>query len=380
MPAHHRTPTWSTTSRPSCERHRWARTDDDRWSCADCAETTDPCLHCGRPLDATALAVCTRCWERGRRLVLDVVDDMARFPFTFLELTGLRSPRYDVARASSSDDDLRLPFGMDALVEDPTDTRIAAAKAPGSALDVLRSWARAWADVRGEELPWDWETYLAERTLWAMQNPGDSQWSTYSEEARQVRSTVRRLLGITPVRAGIPCPDCGGATVQEWRPRADRTPVSERQRVRRRTGTPVEGLDDVVRCTRCLRSWDSTAHQAIDALASWQDMPRYRPDALLTFGELVLALQGRTPKHTIGTWIHRGELLAVHGPWPRTESRARRRRDGTTERLYRFGDADLLASWVEAKLEESARRKAAEAARREEAERAREASDVASSS
>jgi DNA-directed RNA polymerase subunit RPC12/RpoP len=316
---------------------------------------TVACLHCGHPSDPTTLGVCTRCLDRARRMVLDVVDDMARFPSTVLELTGLRSPSFNVARTTTSDDDLRLPFGLDAQVEDPHDTRIAALRRPESATDILRGWAHAWAELRHDELPWSWEQYLVDRTQWAMQHPETSSWSQYADEARAVRTTVRRLLGITPVQAGTPCPDCGGKVVQEWRPRADRTPGLERARWSRRRGTEHEGLDDIARCTRCRRSWSSTAHLAVASMAALTVMPRTRPEALLTFGQLALALEGRVLKPTLKTWIHRGMLRPVHGPWPRAEARARRRHDGTTERLYRFGDADLIAAWDEAYTEDATR-------------------------
>lgn len=383
---HHRS-TLAHAVESACS-HTWERpTGAPLWSCScsSCSSVAAPCLHCDRPLVATSLTVCARCLERGQRLVLDVVEDMDRFPHTMLEVMGLRSARYDVARTTTSDDDLRLPFGMDAVVEDPQDTRIAAAKTPTSATDVLRGWASGWAESREEPAPWDWAGYLVDHTLWAMQNPADSAWAQYAEEAAAVRSTVRRLLGITPVRAGTPCPDCGVTTAQEWQPRADRTPAFASSRTTRRRGTSVEGLSDVVRCSRCRRSWESTAHLAVAAVAALPVMPRIRPAALLTFGQLVLTLGSRVPKHTLATWIRRGLLSPVHGPWPRSEQRARRRRDGTTERLYRLADADLLIAWDVAHAEHEVRQ-AWDAAHAEAAARlagtgvARTAQIVASSS
>lgn len=347
---------------PICDPHAWARPDDTfaHYICTipGCDVVTTACVECGRPVDdGRALIVCGRCLERGRRLVLDVAEDLDRFPYTVLEVVGLRSASYDVAKTTTSDDDLRLPFGFDRFTEDPHDTRIAAAKRPETAVDILRSWAHAWATVRGEHVDdvGSWWDYLVDRTVWAIQNPVDSDWRQYVDEARQVRSTVRRILGITPVREGTPCPDCGARVVREWQPRADRTPTTESAPASRRRGLDVEGLADTVRCTRCNRSWDTPAHLHAAALAALPDLVRVKPAALLTFGQLVEALAGRVNRQTIATWIHRGWLRPVHGPWPRSETRVRRRKDGTTERLYRLLDAGYLACWLEAEREDTER-------------------------
>lgn len=328
-------------------RHSWQDTDTG-WVCATCEAVVLACLHCRYPIEDSALTVCERCLDRGRRLVLDVGEDMARFPYTMLEVTGLRSPRFDMTGTPAADDAARLPFGLDRLVEDTEDVRITAAREPRTALDVLRSWASAWAKTRGEDLPWDWEEYLVSRTVWAMQNPDQSNWAAYSVDAWQVRSTVRRILGITPVQSGTPCPDCGGTTVREWQPRADRTPTTESAPATRRRGLNVEGLSDQVRCTRCRRAWDTTAHLNLAAVAALPVLPRRRPEALLAWGQMIKALGGRVSKDTVASWIYRGWLRPVLGPWPRSETRVRLRRDGTTERLYRFVDIDRLVCEQEA--------------------------------
>ena len=338
--------------------HDWQQLDDRRHGCSGCETVVLACLHCSRPIETTTLTVCDRCLDRGRRLVLDVVEDLDRFPYTHLEIIGLRSPRMDVGRVTRSDDDERLPFGMDRTVEDVAALSrwggVASARTPSTALDVLVSWAQAWAESRGEEAPWDWATYLVERTLWAMQTPGVSGWADYVVEAGVVRSTVRRLLGITPVAEGTPCPTCGGRVAREWRPRADLTPTTESTSVRRRLGTRAEGLDDVVRCSRCRRSWPDAAHLHVEAVSVLPSLVRRHPWSTLTFGQLVQVLDGRVGRQTIATWIHREWLCPVAGPWPRHETRARRRHDGTTERLYRLADADRLAAHDEALAEDAA--------------------------
>ena len=339
--------------------HDWQQLDDRRHGCSGCETVVLACLHCSRPIETTALTVCDRCLDRGRRLVLDVVEDLDRFPYTHLEVMGLRSPRMDVARVTHSDDDARLPFGMDRQIEDVEALArwggVVSSRAPSTALDVLRSWAGAWADVLSEDVPSAWESYLVERTPWAMQAPNLSGWREYEREARAVRSTVRRLLGIAPVREGTPCPSCGGRAVREWRPRADATPHTESAPVRRRLGTRVEGLDDVVRCSRCQRSWPTDERLNEEALLALPSLARRHPWATLTVGPRVQALDGRVGRQTIATWIHRGWLRPVAGPWPRSETRARRRPDGTTERLYLLADADKLAAWTCAEAEDAAR-------------------------
>lgn len=346
--------------------HDWQQLDGRHHCCSGCEAVVLACLHCSRPIETTALTVCDRCLDRGRRLVLDVVEDLDRFPYTHLEVIGLRSPRMDVGRVTRSDDDERLPFGMDRTVEDVAALSrwggMASARTPSTALDVLVSWAQAWADARCEEVPEDWATYLVERTLWAMQTFGVSGWADYEHEAQVVRSTVRRLLGVAPVAEGTPCPSCGGRVAREWRPRADLTPTTESTPVRRRLGTAAEGLDDVVRCSRCRRSWPCSDDLHVEAIGAMPSLVRRHPWATLTFGQLVQVLDGRVNRSTLNTWIHRGWLLPVAGPWPRSEHRARRRSDGSTERLYRLADADRLALWDEALSESATRRAAAEVA------------------
>lgn len=351
---------------PTCDRHAWeqnpAAPHGHGWQCSTCGTATVGCLHCGHPVAEPQRTACTRCIDRGRRLVTDIQDDLARFPFTVLEAAGLRSTRYDMTGTSSTKDDARLPFGFDAITEDPHDARITAAKYPSTALDILRSWATLWAETRGEQLTHGHLDYLTARTTWAIENPDASDWHQYADEARDVRATVRRILGITPVPEGTPCPDCGSRTIREWRPRADHVWATENSRGwSHRTGTPTEGLSDVVRCTRCTRSWQTRAHLHVSALAAMSGMPRVRPEALLTFRQLVDAFAGRVDRQTIATWIHRRHLRPVLGPWPRSEKRAKTRPNGTTERLYRMVDVDVLACWLEAHREETEREELARA-------------------
>ncbi|WP_149202837.1 hypothetical protein [Actinotalea subterranea] len=169
-----------------------------------------------------SMATCERCIQRARRILEDIVHEAETVPFHVAEFMGLRAVRYDGVRVTTSDDDSRLPFGLDRVVEAPEGHRIEAAKRPGSAIDVLVGWACTWADVLGKPYNGGWSGCLLEHTVWAAQNPDVSGWFDYLGEARRGRTTVRRLLSINPERQAAPCVHCGGRIVQEWTARASR--------------------------------------------------------------------------------------------------------------------------------------------------------------
>ncbi|MCL1871015.1 MAG: hypothetical protein FWF90_11460 [Promicromonosporaceae bacterium] len=342
--------------------------------------TTEPtCVDCGRTLTGTALAACERCIERGRRLVLDVLDDMARFSHTMLEVIGLRGIRYDVSAVRSSDDDSRLPFGMDRFTDDPENPagELAGARTPQAATDILLDWAQTWIATRGDVVAHPTLTYLADVTPWAIQNQDASRWPEYAQAARAVRSTVRRILGITPVRENTPCPSCGGRLVREWQPRATLdTPKRESSHVRRRIGIKYEGLDDTVRCTRCHHSWPSAGHVHTAALAALEVAAAARPEAIVTLGQASKLYAKRVPSPTMRSWILRGVLVPVvedsmrHGPWRPGDV------DTTTLRFV-LADVEALVLRREQLLAEAAERKAlaeAEAAEQDDEAEARHVS------
>lgn len=336
----------------TCTAHSWIETttyDNARrvYACSACPETTTGCQDCARPLE-TALTICARCLERARGLLDDIGAYLAEMSDIARVAVGLRAVRYDLAGTASSSSRDRLPHGLDAAYREDTPVPgPASIRTTGGALDLLEAWVDDWSERCGDdEGAWDTLAYLRSHTLWAAQN--HPAWDVYLEELRTTRAVVRRLAGLAPERVAVPCVHCGGSVVREW--------------------DVAYGLADDARCTRCRRSWSSTAHMALDVIASWSGMSRIRPAALLAFGELAMALDGRVPKGTLKTWIHRGLLRPVLGPWPRAEKRARRRRDGTTERLYRFVDADLLAAWDDAHTEHELR-EAWDAAHAEDAAR-----------
>lgn len=255
MTTHHHT--WDVTTTPGI------------YACTECPDTAVDCTEgCGRILESHLVA-CDRCIERARTWVQDVINALATVPFHHAEIMGLRAVRYDLDVVTGGGDRDRLPFGLDAIVEDVEDPRISAARHPETAVDVLRGWARAWADARGDDRPSDELGYLVRLTQWAVQNPDASGWGVYRDEARQVRATVRRLLGLEPVREPAPCVHCAGDVIREWTP---------------------DGLDDVRRCTRCAMTWPDEDRLRFTNHLRILAAPVTDPDTLVTLEQARIAL------------------------------------------------------------------------------------------
>lgn len=248
--------------------HSWTPVDGEpRWSCTGCVETTAACSECSRPVEDSA-SVCHVCVGRARRVVLDIIDSIRQVPVYQVEILGLSSTRYDAAATGSTSDRDRLPFGLDALVEDPETPWNVGTRFPSSALSILDSWARRWHDQRHLP-PAETLQYLVDRTPWAVEHQEESGWVEYIEDAREVRRVVRRLLGTAPVPDPIPCVACGGQVGREWTP---------------------DGLEDVRRCSRCGAFWEDerallVAHRAALLLA-----PQLQPDRLVTLDDACLML------------------------------------------------------------------------------------------
>lgn len=278
-------------------QHTWQPTHTDHtriaeYACTDCPDTTTGCNTCGQPLDTT-MATCERCIRRARRIIEDVVHDIDTVPFHTAEIMGLRGIRYDRVRVTTSDDDARLPFGLDRIVEDPDAIaqRIEAAKYPSTAVDVLVGWARAWADILGDHAVSSahasWSAYLIDHTIWAAQNPDTSGWYDYLGEARRVRTTVRRLLGLEPEKQPAPCVHCGGTVIQEW---------------------TRHGLDDQLRCTRCGLTWRDRTWLQYANLHTIHELPATHPNALVTIADAKAIYRGRLRPNLLDLWVHRGTL------------------------------------------------------------------------
>jgi len=270
------------------------------FECLHCEETTHPCLECGRAM-GTSLLVCDRCLERAKRVVGDVAGWMTEHTFG-VNLVTLRAVRYDRDRPGASDD-ARLPFGLDAVVVDPEDTRISALKHPDDAVAILRDWASSWADRRREVIGGDELGYLLDHTLWAIQNQAESDWTQFHDEARQVRAVVRRLLGIAPEREPVPCVHCGGRIVRDW---------------------TDDGLDDVRRCTRCGMEWETHARLLHTNALVLHALPETDPDTLAT-REQIWRVYPLLQRATLRLWIHRGHIQ-------------QRGKDVRGQDVYRLGD------------------------------------------
>lgn len=301
--------------------HEWINTRKitdtlETYDCATCDTQTTGCSQCGNPLQ-TSLTICEPCLAKARKIIQDVIDAIDTVPFHHAEIMGLRGIRYDRDIVTTSNDRDRLPFGLDLVIEDPADTRISAAKHPDTAVDILHGWAAAWADSRGDTTPHGSELrYLVDHTLWAVQNPDDSGWDTYITEARQVRATVRRLLGLDPIHEPAPCVYCSGPVIREWLD---------------------DGLDDTRRCTRCGTTWPDeerlryTNRHTVFALAATH------PDALVTADDARRILPD-LKRNTLNQALKRDR--------ERDENDRRLPQHGTDVRghaLYRLGDiAQLL--------------------------------------
>lgn len=304
--------------------HEWIadRTYDDphsTYACTGCTHVTRGCTECDRPLE-TSLTICQPCLTRAQQLVTDVIDAIATVPFHIAEVMGLRAVRYDRDIVTTSNDRDRLPFGLDAIIEDPADTRIAAAKHPSTATDVLCGWAVAWADTRGDHQPSDGLRYLVDHTLWAAQNPDDSGWVAYLDEARQVRATVRRLLGLDPIREPAPCVYCSGPVIREWLP---------------------DGLDDTRRCTRCGTTWPDEDRLRYTNRHTVFGLPQTHPDALVTADDARRILPD-LKRNTLNQALKRDR--------DRDEADRRIPQRGADVRghaLYRLGDIAGLVSPIE---------------------------------
>ena len=254
------------------------------YECTSCDATTPGCSECDRPM-ATSLTVCHPCLDKARKIVTDVAEWIRTYEFG-VQLVNLRAVRYDRDRITTSNDETRLPFGLDQIIDDPEDTRISAVKNPTDAVAYLVSWAEAWADTRTDTAPDDALHYLAEHTLWAIQNKDDSGWDTYIHEARQVRSTVRRLLGIAPVPEPVPCVHCGGRITRDW------------------TKT---GLDDTRRCQGCGMEWANGGRLEHTNTLVLHQLPTTHPDTLVTT-EQARRIYPQLHPATLRKWVQRGHL------------------------------------------------------------------------
>lgn len=271
------------------------------------------CITCYRPVDAE-LAICSTCLTTAQQVITDTADAYALIPDTTREIIGLRAIRYDKPPAGSPDA-ADLPFGLNVKYDDPEDTRISAIRQPETALDILHSWADAWADQRGLPVQGSVFTYLVTSTRWAAQHPEESRWHDYLDEARRVRNVVRRLAGVNPVTVPTPCPRCGDRVVQTWH--------------------ATDGLDDQHTCTGCRTTWEGPGPFVREAVKTITDLDIHAPDMLVT-AEDARAIYPDLKRNTLNVWLKRDR----ERPGPDRLPAQGKTTDGFA--LYRLGDITQL--------------------------------------
>lgn len=308
---------------PVCARHTWVpSTDGALYVCADCPEETGACHTCGAAMTTSNL-VCARCLEHARRTLADI-QEAANTPYSYGTL-GLKAVRYDGERTSGTKaDDPRgatpargLDADLIALATGGGVDVIAILRDPPNVLEPLLDWSDRWAEARGENAHgMNVFAYLDTRLLWAANNPDTSAWHDYLDEARVVRTRLRRLVGLAPVHTPAPCVHCGGNIIQEQ---------SER------------GLEERLRCTGCHMTWRDREHLAAIEARAVKLAPSQSPDTLVTV-EQARAAMPHVKRNTLNQALKRDR--AKPEPEQRAPERGRTRRD---DPIYRLGDlVDLM--------------------------------------
>lgn len=269
----------------ACRDHEWALQDGGSYACTQCAARAKPCLECGSPLASEAQLVCPSCVARWQGMLEQIGTWVSTFranPFTYQHSTS-----YDPNRVTTSEDDVRLPFGLDAIEEDPEGKVM---RGIPDAVARLKEWAATWASWRGEPADWEVLEYLVSRVQWAMQNREESEWEIFSSELHQVRAVVQRELGIAPVREPVPCVYCGGQIIRRW---------------------TSHGLGNLRRCSTCGAEWAEAAALAHTNHLVMQELPETHPALQVTLDEASRIYRGRLSPKTLMMWRKRGRLLAV---------------------------------------------------------------------
>lgn len=259
-------------------RHYWTRPDDaepgDRWACADCPEISESCFRCDR-WTAGSLLICDRCAQAVRRVIDHIETALALVQPQPRSI--IPAIRYDRDRIGGT------------LSEDHNPMRWTLADVSS----VLDQWADHWAEVQQRARTIGAADYLRGHVLWAAHNRADADWDQWLHEMRRALAVAKREAGILPRRMSSPCVHCGGVAVQDWADE-DLTPYSE-------------GLSDLVRCLGCRLSWSSPAHFGQASKQHLLELPRKRPDAVVTLDQAAMVWPD-IPSRTWQTWARRGEL------------------------------------------------------------------------
>lgn len=263
--------------------HDWQLTYNTNhgFTCTDCGQESAPCIVQRKGElhpTGTSLLICDACLNAERTILDKIIqarDGMVVEPKSI-------PPAYapDPTNAHSTDPD-RLPFGLDAIIDDH-DLGIAGIKVPNGVDDTLWGWVALWTDASGHAENTDHVDYLKGHLMWAAHNWSTSHFFHYRREMRALLGRARHLNPPEVEEVGPRCFDCGGWLIRHWRD---------------------DGLGDDVYCETCKRQYDNVRFR----LAFRAKVEREgHPDSLLTEPELRQALPLGTS--TLRVWISRGKL------------------------------------------------------------------------
>jgi len=332
-------------------QHEWTPTDTPgTFACTQCPATATQCGSCTRIL-TTRGRTCDDCVSKARNDVRAIRDLYRTLPDIIAAAAGLHAIRYDqrgtgkptratdttiiggaafVLAGPGSSPDSGLQLGRGETTE--TIAYLAAAEQhdPPSVLGVLTGWEDEWRTEAGHTAADTTSVdaaveYLLAHTTWAAQHSG--RWAEHRTAIRGLLFRLRVVTGTDdrPVKAGVPCPYCGGAVVQHWQKHDPKTPGSG-------------GLDDTRVCDRCATAFPSEAHFLLAIRHAHQSLPTTCPEQLVTIDDAKRIYKGRVAPKAFDKWVERGTLPQAVGADGRPAHDVRGRP------LYRLATIDLQAT------------------------------------
>lgn len=316
--------------RQAVHSHEWVWVDVALgwFGCRECPEVCEPCSVCERPTGSSRV-ICDKCLDR-ERAVLDAIEaHLTAAPLDAGSRTVIQAVAYDVS-SSTSTDPSRLPFGMDAEVDD-WDLVEGGINTADGVLEWVSDRVVMWRERIPVPSPLMGFDFLRAHLVWAVSYPAQSLWEEYRGEVRVVRRRAARLDPTLPVPVGPHCPDCGGRLVWKW---------------------SKDGLEDLPRCEVCLLEFTDRSF-AKSARSRLPRLPRRNPEMLVTQAEAIMIFPA-LGSGALWKWVQRdrdrerraretGHVYARLLP-PRGRRRGRS--------LYRLGDiaALVVGSSVGARL------------------------------
>jgi len=315
-------------------RHSWVWAPDQpgpriRFVCEWCPEEAPQCRHCTRVVSGN-LAVCRACVTYAHRVVDGITEALGQIPDPHATILGLAPT--GGAIGSSAQDREALPFGLDAVFDDPDVTGLNGVRTPRGLLHVLVEIAEDWLEHRagvrdraglvpGKEdvdvddvAPGQALGLVRALLLWALQT--HPAWLEQLQALEAVRAHARHLAGLNPLVEPVPCVYCHGNIVRRW---------------------TVHGLDDEHVCTRCGRTWPNAAAYWFVARQALHSLAVTHPDSLVTIEEARRVLPA-VRAGTIRVVLHRDQRRD-----PEARRLPERGRDVRGNVLYRLGDIAALA-------------------------------------